>query len=64
MARNKTLLMREIKQALDQSQHILSSIDEQPTFQELMAAANSAIQAGTQLHRLAGMVDAESDNSN
>jgi hypothetical protein len=61
MARNKTLLMKEIKGGLEQALHILNSLDTNPTFQEITAAANSANQATMQLHRLAGMIDVESD---
>jgi hypothetical protein len=62
MARNKALLMGEVKSALIQAKHILDSLDDKPTFQEIIAAANSANQAAMQLYRLAGMIDVENDS--
>lgn len=61
MARNKQLLMKEIKGALEQAQHILVTPVEDLTYQEIQSAASSAAQAAAQLYRLAGQVDAEDD---
>lgn len=61
MARNKKLLMKEIKGSLQQAQHILDTLPEKPTYQEVMTAASSASQAANQLYRLAGMLDVEAD---
>jgi hypothetical protein len=61
MARNKKLLMKEIRSGLDQAQHVLATLPENPTFQEIMTAASSANQAANQLYRLAGMLDVEAD---
>lgn len=61
MARNKKMLMKEIKSGLEQAQHILGTLDANPTYQEIMTAASSASQAANQLYRLAGMLDVEAD---
>ncbi len=60
MARNKTLLMKEIRSDLDSCSHILGSLDDKPTYQEIMAAASIANQAAMRLYRMAGMLDVES----
>lgn len=61
MARNKKLLIKDVKDDLTAANHILNSVDEveKLTFEEIKAAAASATQAATNLHRLAGMLDAE-----
>lgn len=61
MARNKKLLLKEIKGGLEQAQHVLATLDANPTYQEIMTAASSANQAAMQLYRLAGMLDVEAD---
>lgn len=61
MARNKTLLMKEIKTSLNQSKHVLDSLATDLTYGEIIAAANAANQAAMCLYRLAGMIDVESD---
>ena len=63
MARNKTLLLKEIKNDLAQAQHILDSAQQEAlTFHEIKTAAASATQAAAALHRLAGMLDVEADH--
>lgn len=61
MARNKNLLVKDIKSDLAQSQHVLNSVAtvEALTYEEVKAAATAATQAATNLHRLAGMLDVE-----
>jgi hypothetical protein len=61
MARNKQLMMKEIKSGLEQALHILASLDDKPTFQEISAAASSTNHAATLLYRLAGMIEVEAD---
>jgi hypothetical protein len=62
MARNKELLVKEIKNDLAQALHVLESADvKELTFGEIKTAAASATQAATALHRLAGMLDVEAD---
>jgi hypothetical protein len=64
MARNKALLLREIKNDLAQATHVLESAELQTlTFQEIKTAAASATQAAAALHRLAGMLDVEADHT-
>lgn len=61
MARNKTLLIKEIKNDLEQARHVLETSKNDPTYQEIKAAATSATQAATRLYQLAGMLDVEAD---
>lgn len=59
MARNRALRIRAIQESLRQATQLVSEQD--PSVEELRAAAIQATQAATALHQLVGVAETERD---